>query len=111
MIRLYLDEDVHKQVALALRLRGYDVVSVHELGMWNLSDEEQLALATQDHRAIFTFNRGDFAKLHDNWLSLGKSHNGIITSKQLTLSETIQRLNKVLYAKKAVEIENQLIWL
>jgi hypothetical protein len=29
MIRLYLDEDVHKQVAVALRLRGYDAVSAH----------------------------------------------------------------------------------
>jgi predicted nuclease of predicted toxin-antitoxin system len=68
MIRLYLDEDVHKQVALALRLRGYEVVSVHELEKWNLSDEEQLSYATGDNRAIFTFNRGDFAKLHENWL-------------------------------------------
>ena len=63
MIRLYLDEDVHKQVALALRVRGYDVVSVHELEKWNLSDEEQLAFAVSNNRAIFTFNRGDFAKI------------------------------------------------
>jgi len=25
MIKLYLDEDVHKKVAAALRLKGYDV--------------------------------------------------------------------------------------
>lgn len=111
MIRLYLDEDVHKQVALALRLRGYDVVSVHELENWNLSDEDQLIFATQSERAIFTFNRGDFAKLHQNWLSASKHHSGIITSKQLNLSDTIQRLNKFLYAKKTEEVKNQLIWL
>ncbi len=111
MIRLYLDEDVHKQVAVALRLRGYDAVSAHELEKWNLSDEQQLVFATSDNRAIFTFNRGDFAKLHKNWLSSGKNHNGIITSKQLTLSDTIYRLNQLLYAKKALEIKNQFIWL
>ena len=111
MIRLYLDEDVHKQVALALRLRGYDVVSVHELEKWNLADEEQLEFAAHDNRAIFTFNRGDFAKIHEKWISSAKNHCGIITSKQLTLSETIHRLNKLLFAKKSEEIKNQLIWL
>ena len=111
MIRLYLDEDVHKQVALALRLRGYDVVSVHELEKWNFSDEEQLTFAANDNRAIFTFNRGDFAKLHEQWLSAGKDHCGIIASKQLNLSETIHKLNKLLFSKKAEEIKSQLIWL
>ncbi|MFO1470055.1 MAG: DUF5615 family PIN-like protein [Turneriella sp.] len=111
MIRLYLDEDVHKQVALALRVRGYDVVSVHELEKWNLSDEEQLAFAVSNNRAIFTFNRGDFAKLHEQWLSEGRDHACIITSKQLNLSETIHKLNKFLFSRKSDEIKNQLIWL
>lgn len=111
MIRLYLDEDVHKQVALALRLRGYDVVSAHEIEKWNLSDVEQLEFAAGNSRAIFTFNRGDFAELHNQWLSASKNHCGIITSKQLTLSETIQRLNKLLFVRKSDEIRNQLIWL
>ena len=30
-IRLYLDEDVFKAVAPALRARGFDAVSVHDL--------------------------------------------------------------------------------
>jgi len=30
-IRLYLDEDVHKRVAAALRLRHFDVISAHEI--------------------------------------------------------------------------------
>jgi hypothetical protein len=30
-IRLYLDEDVYKRVAVALRLRHFDVISAHEI--------------------------------------------------------------------------------
>lgn len=26
MIKLYLDEDVHKKIAMALRVKGYDVI-------------------------------------------------------------------------------------
>ena len=44
-VRLYLDEDVHKRLASALRLRRFDVMSAHELGRWGLTDEEQLTLA------------------------------------------------------------------
>jgi uncharacterized protein with PIN domain len=38
MIKLYLDEDVHKKIAVALRLKGYDVVSAHEVQKQSLSD-------------------------------------------------------------------------
>ena len=30
MIRLYLDEDVHKRITLAHRIKGYEVISTHE---------------------------------------------------------------------------------
>jgi len=41
-IRIYLDEDVHKKVATALRLRGYDVISAHEAKKWGIRDKKQL---------------------------------------------------------------------
>jgi len=40
-IRLYLNEDVHKKVATALRLRGYDVIRTHETKKWGVKDREQ----------------------------------------------------------------------
>lgn len=39
--KLYLDENVHKQVASSLRLRGYSVISAHEEENWGLTDQEQ----------------------------------------------------------------------
>ncbi|MEW5720055.1 MAG: DUF5615 family PIN-like protein, partial [Chloroflexota bacterium] len=95
-IRLYLDEDVHRRVAVALRLRHFDVVSAHEVGRWGLSDEEQLTLAAAEGRALFTFNPPDYLRLHLNWLQLGKDHSGITVSDQLPVGETIRRLLNLL---------------
>lgn len=38
MIKLYLDEDVPEAIAMALRLRGYDVITVSESGRKGFSD-------------------------------------------------------------------------
>ena len=45
-IRLYLDEDVSSSLADALRKRGYDAISTIEAGNIGLSDEQQLAFAS-----------------------------------------------------------------
>ncbi len=41
MIKLYLDEDVPEVIALSLRLRGNDVVTVKEMERKGLTDIEQ----------------------------------------------------------------------
>jgi uncharacterized protein with PIN domain len=48
MVKLYLDEDMSSRVAQALRSKGFDVVSSHEVGNDGLSDEEQLRYATKE---------------------------------------------------------------
>jgi uncharacterized protein with PIN domain len=68
--RLYLDADVHKDLARALRLRGYDAVSAHEVSNSSLADEEQLQYAADEGRAIFTFNAPDYLALWETWQSL-----------------------------------------
>ena len=62
MINLYLDEDVHKKVAISLRIKGYNVISAHEVSNWGISDISQLEYAISQNMAIFTFNSGDFIK-------------------------------------------------
>jgi len=110
-IRLYLDEDVHKRLAVALRLRQFDVISVHELGRWGLGDEEQLTLAAQDGRALFTYNVEDYLKLHLAWHTREQTHAGLILSDQLSLSETLRRLLKLLNHVSADEMRGQAYWL
>ena len=110
-IRLYLDEDVHKRLAIALRLRQFDVVSVSELGRKGLSDAAQLSLASEAGRALFTYNAADFLKLHLDWHARGETHAAIILSDQLSLSETLRRLLRLLNYVTADEMRGQAYWL
>jgi len=110
-IRLYLDEDVHKRVATAIRLRGFDVVSAHEVGHWGLDDEEQLSYAAAEGRALFTYNTPDYLQLHLGWLQCGKGHYGIIVSDQLPIAEAVRRLLNLLNRVTADEMRNQIRWL
>ncbi len=111
MIKLYLDEDVHKKTATALRLKGYDVVSAHEVQKQSLSDARQLEYAVAEQRAIFTFNIGDFDRLHKEYVAHGKGHSGIILSRQLPIGETIKRLAMFLFSHSAEEVRNNLYWI
>jgi predicted nuclease of predicted toxin-antitoxin system len=55
-IRLYTDEMIRARLAAALRRLGYDAMSCQDVGRGNraIADEDQLAYAAQDGRAILT---------------------------------------------------------
>jgi len=110
-IRLYLDEDVFKDAARALRLRGFDAVSVHELNRQGLSDAEHLDYAASEGRTLFTFNLLDYLNLHIEYQASGKSHAGVIVSRQMPLGEVTRRLLRLLNTVTADEMRNQLWWL
>ncbi len=82
-VRLYLDRHIMGRLAVDLRGRGYDVARTEEVGKDTASDEEQLAFATAERRAILTFNIRDFAPRHQAWQATGRTHAGIIVSQQL----------------------------
>ena len=110
-IRLYLDEDVHGSLGQALRQKGFDAVDVRECGNIGLTDIEQLEYAVQEDRVIFTFNAVDYIELHVLFLTTGKTHPGIVVSKQRPFGETLQRLVKLLDEVSVDEMRNQLRWL
>ena len=76
MARLYSNENFPFPVVEALRRLGYDVFTVQEAGKANqeISDDEVLAFATSERRAVLTINRRDFIKLHRQ----NPKHAGII---------------------------------
>jgi len=51
-LRVYLDECISPDLASAMRQRGWDVVSAHEVGLVGVTDEEQLEFATQTGRVL-----------------------------------------------------------
>jgi hypothetical protein len=110
-IRLYLDEDIFKDVARALRLRGFDAVSVHELSRQGLSDADHLGYAASEDRALFTFNAPDYLDLHIEYLREGKLHSGIVVSRQMPIGEVVRRLLGLLNAVTADEMRSQFWWL
>lgn len=66
MARLYADEQFPLAVSEQLRAMGHDVLTVQEAGNENLGipDENVLAFAIRDARAVVTLNRQDFIRLH-----------------------------------------------
>lgn len=107
------DEMVSPRRADAMRMRGYDVSSCHGEGRANhgIADEEQLAFAASEGRAIYTFNASDFRRIHGRWQSIGREHAGIILSEDLNhdLAEMIRRLQVHLSTVDA-ETQRNRIW-
>ena len=112
LIQLYLDEDAQRtSLVRALRARRIDVLTANESGKVGISDADQLAFAVSRNRTVFTFNRGDFAKLHAEYLQLGRDHSGIIVSDQLEISVIIRRLLRLLDSHRAEDMRNRLEFL
>ena len=111
MIKLYLDEDVPEAIALSLRLRGYDVVTVKETGRKGIADIEQLQYASSEKRVIFTHNIADFCKINSDFMKKELERNGIILSKQLPIGVIVKALLKLISNLNYEKVRNIIVWL
>jgi predicted nuclease of predicted toxin-antitoxin system len=70
------DEDFSLRVVEELRRLGHDVVTTSEVGLANrkIADPLIVVAATRDSRAVLTFNRRHFGRLH----LADANHSGII---------------------------------
>ncbi|NJL40879.1 MAG: DUF5615 family PIN-like protein [Leptolyngbyaceae cyanobacterium SM1_4_3] len=108
-IRLYLDEDAMTEgLVTALKERGVDLTTAYLEGMINRPDNEHLDYAASQNRTLYSFNRGDYLRLHAAYLAEGKNHAGIILANQqrYSLGEQMRRLLKIIAAKSAEEMQN-----
>lgn len=113
-ICLYIDEDAMAHALVqGLRARGVDVTTVIDEGMNERDDNAQLERAAQQRRVIYTFNVGDFCKLHRDYLAAGKSHAGIIVvyRQRYSVGEQIRRLIELIGTKSTEEMRDRLSFL
>jgi hypothetical protein len=113
-IRLYLDEDsMDRALVRALRAREVDVLSAIEAGLIARPDSQHLSYASDQDRALFTYNVGDFCSLHDLLIREGQRHAGIICAQQqsYTIGETLRRLLHLIGTISAEEMRNRVEFL
>lgn len=111
---LYLDEDsVNRALIRALRARGMDVMDAVDAGHAGTSDLEQLEHATADGRVLFTYNIGDFFKLHTRFLQAGKSHAGLILAPQqrYSVGEQMRRILRMGGERDSEEMQDHVEFL
>ena len=79
MQRLYSNENFPLPTVEKLRSLGHDVLTIQEAGKSDqaIPDEEVLAFAMRDGRAVVTLNRLHFIRLHRRM----PQHSGIIVCK------------------------------
>jgi hypothetical protein len=113
-ICFYLDEDTIKTALIqALRNADLDVVTVADVRRLGYTDEEQIIWATEQKRVIYSFNIGDFCRLHRDYMAEDKSHSGIIlaSQQQYSVGQQLRGLLKLATDKSDQDMLNQLVFL
>lgn len=113
-IRFYFDEDaMDADLIHALRIRGVDVTSALEQGMIRRPDSDHLEFATSQGRVLYSFNVGDFQRLHNEALTQGKQHAGIVLGQQqkYSLGEQMRRLLNIAARISAEAMKDNLVYL
>lgn len=77
-MKLFLDEDLSPQIAVILREKGIDALSVHEIGRTGFTDHEQLEYAASNGRCFVTRNRNDYIILTRQFFARNISHKGVL---------------------------------
>jgi hypothetical protein len=110
--RLYFDEDVDGRLVEALQQHGYDIETTVTAGLLGASDEQQLAYANGQQRALVTHNVKHFPGLHAAWIEAGQTHWGIIILVgHSAVTVWLRRMERLLNRFSAKELQNQLLFL
>lgn len=106
-ISLYLDEDVSVLVADLVRAKGFDATTARDERKLHATDEEQLAYAVSQCRALVTHNRVDFEELVQSYFNSGKVHYGVFFAVRRSPQEIARRLLAILNQVTVDEMQNQ----
>lgn len=97
------------KTAEQLRRRGHDAYAITERAdLVGLSDEQVLALGTDEDRVVVTLNIADFASLHAEWQAQGRSHCGLVYVSTTTFPQDRAFLGSLLGSLDKAAREQQL---
>lgn len=84
-----------------------------DAGSAGLSDTEQLEHATRDGRILYSFNIGDYYRLHTEWLTTGRNHAGLILAPQqrYSVGEQMRRILRLNHDLRAADFRNRVEFL
>lgn len=91
-------------LVLALNSRGVTVSTPLDAVRTERSDEDQLSFATKRGCVLYTYNVGDFCRLHSEWIGAGRKHAGIIVARQQHFSVG-EQLRRILRIRTSVSAE------
>ena|SRR5712691_5334960 len=111
MLPVFIDQHVRAAIAVGLRSRGVDVVTVQERGLCGTDDNSLLAMATSEGRLMVTEDK-DFHNYHGQWMTAGRTHAGIAFMRpRLSIGEAIRRILHYAGSTSAADAANVLKYL
>jgi len=113
-ICFYIDEDAMRSSFVeALRNTGLDVVTVADVSRLGCADADQLVWAAEQSRVLYSFNVKDFSALHNQILTQGNCHAGIVVvpRQRYSIGEQLRGIINLTNRFSAEEMVNQLIYL
>jgi uncharacterized protein DUF5615 len=113
-LSFYFDEDsMSRALIRALAARGIDVANAVDTGRAGQSDVAHLEYATEVGRVLYSFNVGDFHRLHREWLARGQSHAGMILVPQQVYSvgEQMRRILRLSADRSPAEMRDRVEFL
>lgn len=90
-----------------------DVTNAVDAGLVSEPDSTQLEHATREGRVLYSFNVGDFYRLHSSWLQAERSHAGLILVPQqrYSIGEQMRRVIRLLSEVSPAEMRNRVEFL
>ncbi len=80
--------------------------------MERATDEEQLEFAAREGRVLVTANKGDYTRLHWEWVAAERAHAGIVIVPQLMdLKLRMRKFRELLSTTSPEELAGKLIYL
>jgi hypothetical protein len=113
-LRFYFDEDsTARGLMRALAARGLDVTNAVDAGFAGRPDSFHLGHAASEGRVLYTFNVGDFHRLHEAWLEEGRIHSGLVLVPQqvYSIGEQMRRLLRLNRVRSPAEMRNRVEFL